>query len=159
MAILHRSSGRRPKKLLKTYRWQNFVEVWRDGIPQTGGGDGMVTFSSRPRFLLPFAPEDKIEWTEEHYIIYDLVQLAIGQKRELTEKEIREQEQLERVDAIESGESDENILDVMKELFPDTSGMEMFLSDDRTPEMMEIELDKKFQSFMDSEEISLNDEL
>lgn len=51
------------------------------------GGDGFVTTSSR--FLLPFAPEDTRLWTEEIYHIYDLVQVAVGLRKELTEEEIK----------------------------------------------------------------------
>lgn len=74
------------------------------------GGDGFVTTSSR--FLLPFAPEDTRLWTEEIYHIYDLVQVAVGLRKELTEEELKIKE-IEELG--EAGNPD--WLEKMKELF------------------------------------------
>lgn len=126
--------------------------MWRDGVVETGGGDGMVAFSSRPRFLLPFAPEDKRLWTEDHYMIYDEVQIAIGQRRKLTEKEIQEQAQMAKIDAIESGESEESILDVMRDMFGNgEDDISAFLDDPRHMEMIEQQLKNE-----EAEEVSLD---
>ena len=108
----------------------------------------MVAFTSRPRLLLPFAPEDMHLWTEDHYQIYDAVQLAIGQRKELTEKELADLEKEARVDAISEGKSTESILDVMKELFnSDEDDYTMFLEKESVVDTLEEQLRQQEEEY------------
>jgi hypothetical protein len=139
---------RRIGKILKTYRWYSILEAWRGGDVSTKGGDGMVAFTSRPRFLLPFAPEDMQLWTDEHYQIYDAVQLAIGQRKELTEKEIADLEKEARVDAIAEGKSSENILDIMKEMFnTDEDDYSMFVEKEEVLGTLEDQIRQQHEEY------------
>jgi len=57
-------------------------------------------------FLLPFSPSID-RWTEEHYSIYSLVELQLGNRKEVTEEEKKDLKVIEEIDdLIESGDPD-----------------------------------------------------
>lgn len=67
--------------------------------------------------MLPYAP-DVEEWTEEHYNIYTLVELALGNRKEVTKQEQEELALIKNVDdLIESG--DPNWLDAVRDFLGD----------------------------------------
>jgi hypothetical protein len=66
-------------------------------------------------FLLPFSPSID-RWTEDHYAVYSLVELTLGNRKEVTKQEREEIKVAEEVDAlIESG--DPNWLQKVEEYF------------------------------------------
>lgn len=57
-----------------------------------------------PARLLPFAPELE-EWTEEHYQIYTLVELSVGNRKEVTPEEAKDAAFAEKIEQmVEAGE-------------------------------------------------------
>lgn len=68
-------------------------------------GDGITVPS--PSTYLPFAPDDKMDWTDYHYdIYYPAVELAIGARREITPEEAEQTALLDEVqEAIERGDA------------------------------------------------------
>lgn len=47
---------------------------------------------------MPFAPKDIADWTDFHYRFYQLVELAVGNRRELTKEEAESNEALARIE-------------------------------------------------------------
>lgn len=79
---------------------------------------------------MPFAP-DIGGWTEDHYTLFGLVELALGNRKELSKGEIEEIEAAKEVDALlESG--DPNWLKRIEELMEDGSSLEDLEIDDET---------------------------
>lgn len=113
-------SRRRPKKLLTTYRWLNIIDAWRKKA------DGN----------LPFAP-DVDEWTEEHYKIYTMVELALGNREEVTPEEQEDIEMAARIDKmIDDGDPD--WLSVVQDYLAE-DGLDSFMMDDDLFEEIDAE--------------------
>lgn len=88
-------------------------------------------------FLLPFSPSID-RWTEEHYQIYSLVELQLGNRKEVTEDEKEEIRVAEEVDSmIESG--DPNWLDKVEEYFSQGYNVEDIPIDENFVDQIEQE--------------------
>ena len=108
------SKGRWYKKLLKTYRWQNILDAW---IKTSGNEDSDALLGKRKKGVLPFAPSID-GWTDDHYNMFSLVELALGNRKELSKSEAKEIEIAEKAEAlIESGDPGwlEKIQELMRE--------------------------------------------
>lgn len=98
------------------------MDAWRkNGSSTSNEGDGELAFltgkaPSKPSsFLLPFSPSID-RWTEEHYSIYSLIELSLGNRKEVSKQEKEELKIAEEVDSlIESG--DPNWLAKVEEYF------------------------------------------
>lgn len=106
---------------MSTYQWRNAIDAWRKSGSVGGGRDGGMslltgTASESPsNYLLPFSPPID-RWTEDHYQIYSLVELQLGNRKEVTPEEAKEQKVAEEVDElITSG--DPNWLQKVEEYF------------------------------------------
>lgn len=72
-----------------------YLEVWR-GRPNISYNKSGVIPTNAPDHLLPFAPKDKMEWTEDHYVLYNHWEVIIGNKKVLTREEIEQAEIAEK---------------------------------------------------------------
>jgi len=112
------------------------IEARRGGVV---GGEGFV--SSPSIRLLPYAPQDTDEWTEEIYAIYHQAQIAVGLRKEATEEEIKADALLNEIDeAISSGEG---WLDKVKSYFGDDESFDTLISDEDIVANITKELDEQ----------------
>jgi len=96
---------------LSTYQWQNIVDAWRKN-GSSGGGQSELsllmggTSGSPSVSLLPFSPSID-RWTDDHYTIYSLVELELGNRKEVPPEEQAEINKAQEIDElIESGDPD-----------------------------------------------------
>lgn len=97
---------------MSTYQWQNIVDAWRKST-STSGGNRELSFlygkdltQDSPSFLLPFSPNID-RWTDEHYGVYSILELVLGNRKEVTPEEREELSKAKEIDSlIESGDPD-----------------------------------------------------
>lgn len=95
---------------------------------------------SSPSFLLPFSPSID-RWTDDHYAIYSLIELQLGNRKEVDpeeQKEIKKADEIEEL--IESG--DPEWLKKVEEYFSEGYNID------------EIPIDEKFIKEVEREENS-----
>lgn len=79
---------------------------------------------------LPFAPKNLNDWTEDHYALFAIFELALGNRRILTKEEIEEKKAEEKANKIME-EGGENWLQETQEAL----GLSM---NDETDEMLQF---------------------
>lgn len=105
---------------MSTYQWQNIIDAWRKGSsPGKGRTELDILMGGKQgassSYLVPFSP-DLDRWTEDHYYLYSLIELSLGNRKEVTKEERKEVETAEEIDKmIESG--DPNWLQKVEEYF------------------------------------------
>lgn len=130
---------------MSTYHWQNVIDAWRkNGSSDRGRNElsllvGEISDSSS-NSLIPFAPSID-RWTQEHYDIYSLIELQLGNRKEVTPGEQQEISMAQEIDElIESG--DPNWLRKVEDYFSEGYNID------------EIPIDENFLSEIEKEENS-----
>jgi len=90
-----------------------------------------------PNFLLPFAPTlDR--WTDDHYAIYSILELILGNRKEVTPEDQKDMSKANEIDElIESG--DPNWLQKVEEYFSEGYNIDEIPIDENFVEKIERE--------------------